>query len=94
VGIPVDAEKINTKTTEEVSLPPSAPHNTKRLNEVNLVCVCVCACACVRACVRACMRGCVRVCVNGFAKRVFHTHPIFILRQFITFHLNYAIELT
>ena len=26
VGIPVDAEKVNTKTTEEVSLPPSAPH--------------------------------------------------------------------
>ena len=26
VGIPVGAEKINTKTTEEVSLPPSAPH--------------------------------------------------------------------
>ena len=26
VGIPVDAEKINTKTTEEVTLPPSAPH--------------------------------------------------------------------
>ena len=26
VGIPADAEKINTKTTEEVSLPPSASH--------------------------------------------------------------------
>lgn len=26
VGIPVGAERVNTKTTEEVTLPPSGPH--------------------------------------------------------------------